>query len=85
MKTTLDIPDALFREAKILAAIEGTTLRAVVTRALRAELGRSGSKESALPSWRQAFGGLGHLKKDSDVVNRAIEEAFETIDDEAWR
>ena len=84
MKTTLDIPDGLFREAKIVAASEGTTLRAVVTRALRAELGRS-AEERALPSWRQAFGGLGHLKKEGHVVNRAIEEAFETIDDEAWR
>ncbi len=85
MKMTLDIPDDLLREAKIVAAGKGTTLLAVVTRALRAELGKSGAQERALPSWRRAFGGVGHLKKESDILNQAIEETFGTIDDEARR
>jgi hypothetical protein len=38
MKTTIDIPDALFKAAKRQAAREGTTLRAVVERALRQAL-----------------------------------------------
>ncbi len=35
MKTTLEIPDALFRDAKKRAADEGVPLRAIVERALR--------------------------------------------------
>jgi hypothetical protein len=35
MKTTLDIADPLLREAKQLAAREGTTLRALVEQGLR--------------------------------------------------
>jgi hypothetical protein len=35
MKTTLDISDPLLREAKRLAAREGTTLRALVEQGLR--------------------------------------------------
>lgn len=35
MKTTLDIADPLLREAKHLAAREGTTLRALVEQGLR--------------------------------------------------
>ncbi len=35
MKTTLDIPEPLLREARKLAAREGTTLRALVERGLR--------------------------------------------------
>jgi hypothetical protein len=35
MKTTLDIADPLLREARKLAAREGTTLRALVERGLR--------------------------------------------------
>ncbi|CAN5590528.1 hypothetical protein BH23ACT7_BH23ACT7_08790 [soil metagenome] len=38
MKTTIDLPDALLREAKQLASREGTTLRAVIEAALRTEL-----------------------------------------------
>ncbi len=35
MKTTVEIPDALFREARIFAAREGIPLREVVERGLR--------------------------------------------------
>lgn len=35
MKTTLDISDALLRDARKLAAREGTTLRALVEQGLR--------------------------------------------------
>ena len=85
MKTTLDIPDQLFREAKMIAAREGTTLRAVVTRALQAELERSGHVGETPMPWRRAFGGLRHLRHESDMVNGAIEEAFEHSDEDAWR
>jgi hypothetical protein len=35
MKTTVDLPDPLVREAKRLAAREGTTLRALIEKGLR--------------------------------------------------
>lgn len=35
MKTTIDIADALFREARLLARRQGTTLRALVEEGLR--------------------------------------------------
>lgn len=39
MRTSVDIPDGLFREAKAAASLRGETLRALLLRALRAELG----------------------------------------------
>ena len=39
MRTTIDVPEPLFREAKRRAAEEGVSLREVVLRALRAHLG----------------------------------------------
>ena len=38
MKTTIDLPDALYRKAKIRAAERGTTLRALLTESLGAHL-----------------------------------------------
>ena len=49
MKTTVDIPDALYRRAKIRAAEEGTTLRALLLTSLAVSLDRSASPAEALP------------------------------------
>ncbi len=43
MKTTLEFPDPLFRQAKAEAAQRGESLRAFVTEALREKLLRSAS------------------------------------------
>ena len=40
MKTTVDLPDALVREAQDVARAEGTTLRALLEDGLRAVLAR---------------------------------------------
>ena len=38
MRTTIDLPDPLFKEAKAAAALQGVTLRDVVEEALRQRL-----------------------------------------------
>ena len=60
MKTTLELPDELFVAAKQRAAEERTTLRAIVERGLRTQLGRARSsppKRGAL-RWVTVDGGL---------------------------
>ena len=54
MKTTVDIPDALYRQAKIRAAEEGTTLRALLVNSLAESLVRQASNTETLPR-RQRF------------------------------
>ena len=44
MKTTIEIPDPLYKRAKIRAVEEGTSLKALVLGALERELGISASK-----------------------------------------
>ena len=38
MRTTIDIPDALFREIKVKAVLRGETLKSFLLRAAKAEL-----------------------------------------------
>jgi hypothetical protein len=45
MKTTVDLPDDLLREAKQIARAEGTTLRSVVEEGLRAVIARHRSAQ----------------------------------------
>ena len=58
MKTTVEIPDALFREAKAEAARNGISLKELLTQAVRARLGGSRAGTSQDEPWREAFGGL---------------------------
>ena len=43
MRTTVDLPTPLFRRAKARAAARGETLRALLTRAVEAEVGAASS------------------------------------------
>ena len=45
MKTTVELPDPLIREARELAASEGTTLRIVIERGLRRAIADSKRKK----------------------------------------
>jgi len=84
MKTTLEIPDALFRKAKACAASKGLTLKAFITEALQARLAGPGEAGAAKP-WMNVFAGL---KRDSTFhaetarINAAIEEEIERIEPE---
>ena len=53
MKTTVDIPDALYRRAKIRAAEEGKTLRALLVNSLAESLVRQTSNAETLPRRRR--------------------------------
>ena len=58
MKTTVEIADALAREAKELAAREGTTLREIIEAGLRAVL-RERRRKGAFRLRDVSFGGKG--------------------------
>jgi len=79
VKTTVEIPDPLFRRAKSTAAERGQTLKQFLTEALKEKLahGKSGG-----PGWMQGFGGLRRLRKETARIQARIDEAFETIEPE---
>jgi Arc/MetJ family transcription regulator len=56
MRTTVDLNDRLFREAKRRAAEQGTTLRQVIEDALRRYLGRPRRGPAYRLQWRTERG-----------------------------
>lgn len=83
MKTTLEIPDSIFRRAKSLAAERGISFREFVTEAVKDKLATNG-KAGEKP-WVRLMGKLKHLRKETERINRLIEEDSEKIDPEMWR
>jgi len=86
MKTTLELPDQLFRKAKATAAERGQSLKEFVTEALRDKLllgsGRTRADE---PAWMQGFGKLKRLHKETLRVQSVIDQEFEVIEPEDRR
>jgi hypothetical protein len=83
MKTTLEIPDSIFRRAKSKAAEQGIPLRQFVTEAVAARL-QSTTANDTKP-WMKHFGGLKSLRKETRRINKIIEDASEKIDTEMWK
>ena len=83
MKTTLEIPDPLFRKAKSRAAERGQTLKDFVTDALQAKLATdSASGQLGEPRWMDGFGKLRRLRKETARIQGMIEEAFDVVEPE---
>jgi len=83
MKTTIEIPDPLFRKAKSKAAERGQSLKDFVTEAIRDKLG--GKTSGALPpepAWMQGFGKLKRLTQETRKVQARIDQEFEVIEPE---
>lgn len=80
MKTTLEIPDAVFRRAKSAAAERGISLREFVTEAVQDKLALE--RKTASRPWMGAFGKLRHLRRETARITRIIEQEFEQVEAE---
>jgi hypothetical protein len=85
VKTTLEIPEPLFRQLKISAAKQGKTIRAVVNEALTEKLNRSQHGVEELPAWRVAFGGLRRLRDETAKINQDVAAEFSQVKPEDWK
>jgi hypothetical protein len=78
MKTTLEIPDTVFRRAKSKAAEQGMPLRQFVTEAVEVKL--KTAPVAGQKSWMKHLGKLKDLRKESVRINKVIEHAFEEVE-----
>lgn len=85
MKTTVELPDATFRQAKVFAASHGMTFKQFFTEAVKEKLGRY-NREAAdrekEPPWMAGFGVLADLSHENRRIMRVIEDEFERLDSE---
>jgi hypothetical protein len=81
VKTTLEIPDVLFRRAKSAAAERGIPLRQLVTEAVQEKL-KTTSRDRP---WMKHLGKVTLLGSERKQIEKRVEETFEKVDRELWR
>jgi hypothetical protein len=82
MKTTLEIPDSVYRQIKARAALKGETVRAFFMDAVKGKLAAENARRKDQSGWRTVFG-----KGPKDSVARVqsiIDEEFSRINAEDW-
>jgi hypothetical protein len=81
VKTTVEMPDKLFRRAKATAAQRGQSLKQLITAALERELSQSNRVAcSARPRRAQVQATMRELKKISKRVSAAWPEGVSAVD-----
>lgn len=81
MKTTLEIPDELYREVKARAALAGRTVKDLFNEALREKLERERSATKG--GWRSVFNKA--PKAAVRDLQRIIDDELSTVDPADWR
>jgi len=86
VRTTIELPDPLFREVKATAARQGMRLKDYVTEALQDKLARRPS--NAEKSWMK-FAGIAandpEMVEEFMRIEQIVDENFEQIDEEEWK
>ena len=82
MKTTVEVPDKLYRQIKSRAAAEGQTVKAFFLEALQDKLAKVSNASGQKTGWRAVFGKA--KKEDMDELQRVIDEEFSKVDPEGW-
>lgn len=78
MKTTIELPDTLFKRATSAAAQRGISFSELVSEALADKLALGVEQRP----WMKSFGRLRALRNESTQIDRLIREEFERIESE---
>ena len=85
MKTTVEIPDDLFKRAKVLAAQEGLSMKQLITESLQQRVARHATETNPEPAWKRAFGAMRAYRKENRRIEKIIEQECEQIEPEDRR
>jgi hypothetical protein len=81
MKTTVELPDDLFRRAKAMAAARGMSLKELFSQAVEARLRGEGARPPE-PEWKELAGQLAPLHKETRRIQERIDAEFGHVDEE---
>lgn len=84
MRTTFELPDHLFRQAKAAAALQGISMKELFTRAIAEKLKKSPPSEQEKP-WMQFYGKGREYNHEFEKLEILVAEEFESIRDEDWK
>ncbi len=84
MKTTFELSDNLFRQAKIYAAIQGISLKDFISQAISEKLTKSGAGQQQKP-WLEFYEKRIDLAEELERLDRIVETEFETVDPDEWK
>ena len=83
VKTTIEIPDPLFRKVKSRAAERSQSLKEFVAEALEEKLSSKESEAGSIdPPWMQGFGKLRRLRRETAQIQARIADEFEVVEPE---
>ena len=82
MKTTLEIPDDLFKRTKATASMRGESLKDFVTEAIQEHLERQ-MPGSSRRGWQSVFGQA--RPEEVESVDAVVAEELERVNPDEWR
>ncbi|MDR2429626.1 MAG: GxxExxY protein [Puniceicoccales bacterium] len=82
MKTTLEIPDAVFRKAKTVASRNGQSLGSYITHAIDARLAEDARRANTRP-WMRHAGALKSHAAELAKLRATIADEFEQIEEDS--
>lgn len=84
MKTTLEIPDAMFRELKARSALAGQSMRIFVVEAIEERLHGTGKPASVREKgWRSVFGKA--PKAAVADIQAVVDREFSSVNLDDWK
>lgn len=83
MRTTVDIPDPLYRQLKAQTALRGETVKNFLLEAIRDKLTTEHANGPREPGWKAVFGKADTA--DVTAVQRVIDEEFSRVDTDQWK
>jgi hypothetical protein len=83
MKTTIEIPDKVFRQLKARAALQGVTMKALVLQAIREKLEAEYADRVSEPGWKSVFGKA--PRGSTAEVQDTVDKEFSEMDPEDWK
>lgn len=84
MKTTVELPDELLRNARLYAAERGKTFKSVLIEALDL-LMFNGQSQPTRPGWEALAGAFASDSEETAEIQAYIDREFSRIDPEDWK